>query len=302
MHPAELVSTLSGLLSFPVTPFTSGGEIDESRFTAHVDFQLQAEPSAIFVGCGTGEGFSLDFDEARRLIQLATEVVDGRVPVFAGIGYGTRMAVAQARRAQEAGADGLLVMPPYLSAATQDGLFEHYRQVADAVDLGVIVYQRANAIIDPQTASRLASIDNVIGLKDGLGDLERLARIKAATDGGLALTLGVPTAEIAARGYHAMGVRSYSSAVLNFLPEVAVPFRRAIENGDEDLLDRYLTGFFVPLVELRDQGPGYAVSLIKAAVSLRQGSVGDPRPPLSPPANEHMERLQELIDQGLSLS
>jgi 5-dehydro-4-deoxyglucarate dehydratase len=303
--PPDLARRLDGLLSFPVTPFDGKGQLDLETFREHVRRQVAAGPAALFVCCGTGEFFSLDLEEYAECVRAAVEEVAGALPVFSGVGYGTALARRYAAGAGEAGADGLLVLPPYLVKPPQDGLYEHYRALAESADLPLIVYQRDNAVFHPDTVVRLAEIPNVIGLKDGYGDLDLVQRIRSALrsagEDEFLLLNGMPTAEMTAPAYLAAGVTAYSSAVFCFAPQIALGFNRAFRGGDADLTARYLDEFYRPLVELRQLGHGYAVSLVKAGVRLRGLDVGGVRPPLADPPPEHLDRLSAIIDQGLAV-
>jgi 5-dehydro-4-deoxyglucarate dehydratase len=294
-------------MSFPVTAFHPDGGLNLDAFRQHVADQVAAGPAALFVACGTGEFFSLDDEEYARVVRAAVEVAAGAVPVYAGVGYGTAVAVRLARLAQHAGAQGLLALPPYLVLAPEAGLVEHYRAVAAATDLPVIVYQRDNVRLTPQGAADLVAVPNIVGIKDGLGDLELLRRIMSAIrdrrrqDPSLPDPVymnGLPTAEMTALAYWGIGVRSYSSAALCFVPDISLAFNKALWAGDTELVDAYLDGFFRPLVELRLRGAGYAVSLVKAGVRLAGLDVGPVRSPLADPPAEHVLRLKEIIAAG----
>ncbi len=228
------------------------------------------------------------------------------MPVIAGVGYGTVMAIEFGRAASNAGADGLLLMPPYLVEGSAAGLREHYRQVADTVDLEVIIYQRDNAVLDSASVAELADHPRIVGFKDGFGDLDLMRRIVGAVrqrhgDGALLYFNGMPTAEMSCQAYRGVGVPGYSSAVFCFAPDLATAFYHAYRSGDEATVDRLLDGFWRPYVELRQKGRGYAVSLVKAGVRLDGLDVGPVRSPLSEPADAHVRRLVELIATGRSL-
>jgi 5-dehydro-4-deoxyglucarate dehydratase len=228
------------------------------------------------------------------------------VPVVAGAGYGTALAIQYAKLAEEAGADGLLAMPPYLVFADQEGLLGHYTALAAATSLETIVYQRDNAVFTPETVVALARTPGIIGLKDGYGDLDLMQRIVSAVRTELPgqdflYFNGLPTAELTGPAYRGIGVTLYSSAVFCFAPDIALAFHTALEAGDTGTVNRLLDGFFRPLVELRQQGRGYAVSLVKAGVRLRGLEVGEVRPPLSEPLPAHVKELAELIERGRAL-
>ncbi|MGW0117250.1 5-dehydro-4-deoxyglucarate dehydratase [Streptomyces sp. NPDC003327] len=304
MTTAPLADRLDGLLFFPVTAFGPDGSVDLAAFRAHVRAGVEAGAAAVFACCGTGEFHALTPEEFRECVAAAVEETAGRVPVVAGAGYGTALAIHYARLAEEAGADGLLAMPPYLVVADQAGLLRHYTELAAATRLDVIVYQRDNAILTPDTVVALARTDGVIGLKDGHGDLDLMQRIVSAVRSeGLDLLYfnGLPTAELTGPAYRAIGVTLYSSAVFCFAPALALAFHRALATGDEATVRLLVDEFYRPLVELRSRGRGYAVSLVKAAVRMEGLDVGPVRPPLSEPAPEHLDELARLVERGRAL-
>jgi 5-dehydro-4-deoxyglucarate dehydratase len=301
MSSEQLKEQLRGLFSFPVTPFSATNEIDLRRYRQHLQWMIEAKPAAIFVCGGTGELFSLDLAEYQALVKVAVEESRGKLPVVAGIGYGTQLALHFAKAAGEAGADGLLVMPPYLIQSEQEGLYQHYRRLAISTSLGLIIYQRDNAILSPATADRLAGLNNIIGLKDGHGDMERLLRIRLAVGDRLVFINGMPTAELSAQAFEGLGILNYSSAVFNFVPALSQAFYRALTTGDTERVSRLLQGFFRPFAELRDRQKGYAVSLIKAGLKVIGKSAGGVRPPLVNPSAEDEAHLKSIIDKGLAI-
>ncbi|MEH0632819.1 5-dehydro-4-deoxyglucarate dehydratase [Streptomyces bottropensis] len=310
MTSAPLAARLrvpSGPLFFPVTAYGPDGAVDPDVYRAHVRQGVEAGAAAVFACCGTGEFHALTPEEFQRCVRAAVAETAGRVPVVAGAGYGTALAVRYARLAEEAGADGLLAMPPYLVVAAQEGLLRHYRELAAATSLPVVVYQRDNAVFTPETVVDLARTEGIVGLKDGLGDLDLMTRIVSAVRGEVSgpndflYFNGLPTAELTQPAYRAVGVPLYSSAVFCFVPEIALAFHRALAAGDDAIVERLIDGFYRPFVELRARGRGYAVSLVKAGVRLRGLDVGEVRPPLHEPAEEHVKQLSQLIERGHAL-
>ncbi|MFI8072366.1 5-dehydro-4-deoxyglucarate dehydratase [Streptomyces sp. NPDC086033] len=292
-----------GVLSFPLTSFHDDGTLDPDGFRAHVAAQIATGPGALFPACGTGEFFSLDEDEYRQVVTIAVEEAGGRLPVVAGIGYGWAQAVRFARIAEEAGADALLVLPHYLVAAPQDGLVAQLEQIAARTRLPLIAYQRGQVAFGVGAFRRVAAIPGVIGLKDGHSDLDRLQRLTLAAPEGFLFFNGASTAEIQARAYATVGVPAYSSAVHAFAPEIANAFFTALRDGDkgDGTVEKLLRDFYVPLVELRDRVPGYAVSLVKAAARLRGRPVGPVRAPLTDPSDADLADLRLLLTAGLDL-
>lgn len=290
-----------GVLSFPLTSFHDDGSLDPAGFRTHVAAQIDTAPGAVFPACGTGEFFSLDEDEYRTVVTLAVQEAAGRVPVVAGVGYGWAQAARFARIAEEAGADALLVLPHYLVAAPQDGLVAQLEQLAARTRLPLIAYQRGQVAFTASSLKRIAAIPGVIGLKDGHSDLDRLQRLTLAAPEGFLFFNGASTAEIQARAYATVGIPAYSSAVHAFAPEIANAFFTALRDDDAKTVERLLRDFYIPLVELRDRVPGYAVSLVKAAARLRGRPVGPVRAPLTDPSAADLADLTVLLATGLDL-
>lgn len=303
---SRLARRLDGLLFFPVTAFHADGGVDLDAYRQHLKSRIAAGPAAIFACCGTGEFFSLGIEEYEACVRVAVEEAAGRLPVIAGVGYGAGVAAQFSHAAERAGADGLLAMPPYLVNGTVAGLNEHYRQLADATTLEVIVYARDNAVFTSDAVAELAGHPGIVGFKDGRGDLDLMRRIVGSVrakhgDNALLYFNGMPTAEMSAQAYRAVGVAGYSSAVFCFAPDIAMAFHTAYRAGDEAVVDRLLDGFWVPYVRLRQQGAGYAVSLVKAGVRLEGLDVGPVRAPLSEPLPSHVDELAKLLEAGRSL-
>ncbi len=297
MPRESLKKALAGsLLSFPVTHFTADGEFDEAPYRDHIADLLRYEPAGLFAAGGTGEFFSLTLTEFRRVVAAAANGARGRVSVIAGTGYGTRLAVEFAQTAQAAGADGVLVLPHYLLHVEQGGLYQHIHTVCRSVDFGVIVYNRDNCIFSVETLERLAeACPNLIGFKDGAGNVEQLVAIRQRLGDRLVFIGGMPTAEVFAVPYKAIGFATYSSAVFNFLPRMALRFFDAVRANDHETTDQLLRDFFVPYVALRNRRRGYAVSIVKAGMRLVGRAAGPVRPPLADLAAAEEAELLALI-------
>ncbi|MEV0523252.1 5-dehydro-4-deoxyglucarate dehydratase [Streptomyces sp. NPDC050439] len=290
-----------GVLSFPLTSMGSDGSLDAEAYRTYLTAQLATEPGAVFPACGTGEFFSLDEEEYRTVIRVTVEVADGRLPVVAGTGYGWAQSLRFARIAEEEGADALLVMPHYLVEAPQAGLVEQLRRISAGTRLPLIAYQRGQVTFTADALREIADIPTVIGLKDGHSDLDRLQRLTLAAPDDFLFFNGAATAEIQARAYATVGVPAYSSAVHAFAPEIADAFFAALRRRDDTAVDRLLREFYVPLVELRDRAPGYAVALVKAAARLRGLPVGPVRAPLTDLGPADIADLEKVLHAGLDL-
>ena len=296
----------NGLLFFPITPYRGDGEVDLDELAAHTARGVDAGAGGVFVACGTGEFSALEPEEYADVVRAAlvgVAAAGGRVPVFAGAGGPVRTARRFCDLAAASGADGVLLLPPYLTEASGPGLVGYVRE-ATREDLPVIVYNRANARFDERSAVAVARLPQVIGFKDGAGDLDLMSRIVRAVrdeaeDDSFLFFNGMPTAEVTQRAYRVIGVPLYSSAVFAFAPPIALAYYDALEAGDLATLEALERAFYHPLARLRARGAGYAVSLIKAGVELAGYPSGGVRPPLTEVAPEHREELARILAAGL---
>jgi 5-dehydro-4-deoxyglucarate dehydratase len=238
-----------GVLFFPVTPFAEDGTVDVALLKEHITSRLPFGPGGVFPACGTGEFHALSLDEIRTVVTAAVEAVAGAVPVVSGAGGPLGHAIAAAKAAEEAGADALLVLPPYLVTGPTDGVVAYVEAIAAASSLPVIVYHRGTARFTAEAITRLTANPKVVGFKDGIGDVGLAQEIVSAIN--------------------ASGL---------------------------------LEGFYAPLVRLRDQTPGFGVSLIKAGLRLAGLPVGPVRPPLVDPSEEQLLELKSILAKGHELA
>jgi 5-dehydro-4-deoxyglucarate dehydratase len=297
MEPAEMAKAIGqGLLSFPVTHFSDDFQFQAKAYKEHIEWLLSYKPAGLFAAGGTGEFFSLTLKEFSAVVQAAVAQTSGQAPVLAGCGYGTAMAREFAQAAEAAGADGILLLPPYLVNAEQAGLVAHVEAVCAATKLGVIMYNRDNAVLDEVSLERLCQrCPNLVGFKDGVGDIERMTRIYARMGDRLTYIGGLPTAETFALPYLEMGVTTYSSAIFNFLPNFALDFYAAVRRRDHAAVFTRLREFVLPYIEIRNRRKGYAVSIVKAGMKAIGRSAGPVRPPLTDLTSAELEELSRLI-------
>jgi 5-dehydro-4-deoxyglucarate dehydratase len=295
----------NGLLFFPITPYQADGDVDLAELAAHIKRGVDAGAGGVFVACGTGEFSALDAGEYEDVVRTAVEAVGAGIPVFAGAGGPGRTARRFAGLAAYAGASGVLLLPPYLTEASGPGLVGYVRE-ATRDDLPTIVYNRANARFDEESAVAVAMLPQVIGFKDGAGDLDLMSRIVRAVrdevnDPSFLFFNGMPTAEVTQRAYRAIGVPLYSSAAFAFAPRVALAYYDALERDDLATLAVLDRAFYHPLARLRAKGTGYAVSLVKAGVELAGHATGGVRPPLTDVTAAHREELAAIVAAGLAV-
>jgi len=297
MSPQELKRVLqAGLLSFPLTDFDAELRFAPRRYAERLEWLQPYGASALFAAGGTGEFFSLEPQEYAEVIQVALDTCRGRTPIIAGAGGGTTLAIRYAQEAEARGAQGILLLPHYLTEASQEGLVAHVEAVCKSVKFGVVVYNRGACKLTPSSLLTLAErCPNLIGFKDGLGDIEKFVAIRQTLGERFAYLGGLPTAELFAGAYKAMGCPVYSSAVFNFIPKTAMDFYNAHAAGDTATCDRLIRDFFLPYIALRNQGEGYAVSIVKAGATIVGHSAGPVRPPLSDLKAAEVGTLAKLI-------
>ncbi len=285
----------SGLLSFPVTPFDTSNSINTSAFAAHLEWLSPHKIAGLIVAGGTGEMFSLTPSEIIEIVKTA-RAAQPTQPVIAGCGYGTKLACELAQGIEAAGGDGILLLPHYLIGAPQDGIETHIRTVCQSTNMGVIVYNRGGSVCTADTLARLTeTCPNLIGFKDGTGDIDTVKRITVQNGDRLAYIGGMPTHELFAQAFRGAGVDTYSSAVFNFVPETALEFHQAFRARDDAKCEQMLRDFYYPFAKLRDRKTGYAVSAIKAGVALRGFDTGPVRSPLRSLSTEEIEMLRIVI-------
>ena len=286
----------AGLLSFPITDFDAAGDFRADTYAKRLEWLMPYGATVLFAAGGTGEFFSLTAQDYSAVVSTAVNTCRGGVPIVAGAGGPTRQAIAFAQEAERLGAQGILLLPHYLTEAGQDGLAAHVEAVCRSVKLGVIIYNRGACRLQAETLVKLAErCPNLIGFKDGIGDIELMVTIRRKLGDRFAYLGGLPTAEVYAAAYKALGVPVYSSAVFNFIPKTAMEFYRAVATDDQATMGRLLDTFFLPYLEIRNRKPGYAVSIIKAGAKIVGYDAGPVRPPLVDLSADESARLAALI-------
>ncbi|WLI90801.1 5-dehydro-4-deoxyglucarate dehydratase [Massilia sp. R2A-15] len=295
--PQDLKQILSsGLLSFPITDFNAQGDFVPSTYADRLEWLAPYGATALFVAGGTGEFFSLTPEDYTQVVKVAVETCRGKVPILAGAGGPTRTAIAYAQEAERLGAHGILLMPHYLTEASQDGLVEHVAAVCASVKFGVVIYNRNVCKLNADSLLQLADrCPNLIGFKDGVGEIETMVSIRRKLGNRFTYLGGLPTAEVYAEAYKALGVPVYSSAVFNFIPKTAIEFYEAVRTGDSDTTSRLIDDFFLPYLAIRNKKAGYAVSIVKAGATLVGHTAGPVRTPLIDLNPQECEQLGALI-------
>lgn len=293
MHPNTLRNKLSGVIAFPVTPFKDDLTLDLPALHQNVTHLLQYQISAIVAAGGTGELYSLTPSEYTRVIELTALAVEDRVPVIAGVGFGHRLAVEMAQTAAKAGADGILVFPPYYANAEDEGIFEYYRAIGAATPLGMLIYSRDWANFSPAMVERLTTIPTLIGWKDGQGDIRRLQAIMNRIGERLHWIGGAGDDLVAA--YYSIGIRTFTSSIATVAPLLSLKLHELGESDDTEALIELLNRCVIPLYSLRSRRRGYEVSAMKAMMDMVGLNGGPVRPPLIGVGPEEEDELRTIL-------
>ena len=293
MEPAELRKRLSGVIAFPVTPFKSDLGLDVPGLRRNLEKLIEHPVCAVVAAGGTGEMYSLTPDEHLQVVRTTVEAVRGRAPVIAGVGFGERLAVELAQGAAEAGADGILALPPYYPQADDEGMFEYYRAIGRATRLGMLIYSRDWANFNPAMVERLTSIPTLAAWKDGQGDVRRLQTIISRVGDRLSWIGGAGDDTVPA--YYAIGIRAYTSSIATVAPRLSLRLHELAAEGREDELMELMYRCVIPLYALRGRRKGYEVSAMKAMMDMACLRGGPVRPPLVEVRPEEREELRLML-------
>ena len=293
MHPNTLRNKLSGVIAFPITPFKDDLSLDLPGLHVNLNKLLEYPVSAIVAAGGTGEMYSLTPAEYLRVIELTALAVEDRVPVIAGVGFGQRLGVEMAQAAEKAGADGLLVFPPYYPQADDEGLFEYYRSISKATRLGMIVYSRDWARFSPVLVESLTSLPSLVGWKDGHGDMRQLQSLMHRVGERLVWIGGAGDDMIGV--YYSIGVRAFGSSIATVAPALSLKLHELAASEDNQGLAELLETCVIPLYELRSRRRGYEVSAMKAMMDLIGLNGGPVRPPLVDVTAAELDELRAIL-------
>jgi 5-dehydro-4-deoxyglucarate dehydratase len=293
MHPNTLRNKLSGVIAFPITPFKEDLSLDHPGLHENLNKLLEYPLSAIVIAGGTGELYSLTPAEYRRVIELTVLATDDRVPVIAGVGFGQRLGVELAQVAEKAGADGILVFPPYYPQADDEGMFEYYRSIGNATRLGMIIYGRDWARFTPAMVERLTAIPNLIAWKEGHGDIRQLQTIMNHVGDRLCWIGGAGDDLLGV--YYSAGVRSFTSSIASVAPALALKLHELAAAEDTEALAELLETCVIPLYELRSRRKGYEVAAMKAMMEMVGLNGGPVRPPLVNITPKELDELRIIV-------
>jgi 5-dehydro-4-deoxyglucarate dehydratase len=291
----EFAAGLRGVFGFPVTPFKQDLSLDLDALERNVDEMASHPFCALVAAGGTGEVYSLTPGEVEQVITTTVRAVNGRMPVVAGTGFNAALGADIARRAEKAGAQFILALPPYYISAPEAGLFAFYQAIGSATELPLMVYSRDWAVFTPEMVARLADrVPTLAAWKDGQGDTRRLQRIMEFNGDRLAWFGGL--GDDCVPGYFAVGVQAYTSSISNIAPKLSLALAEAGLKRDfarlNDLMRRYVN----PLYALRERSKGYEVAAMKEAMEILGIPAGPVRPPLVNCREKDVDDLRRLMD------
>jgi 5-dehydro-4-deoxyglucarate dehydratase len=293
---SSLSRRLRGVHNFLTTPFLSDYALDATGLEQNVAHHARAgaRDIAIVVGGGLGELFTLDSDEQRALAQAAVAGAKGKLPVVVGAGGGYGTALRMARNAEAAGADAVLLFSPPYGSGDPEGSYRYFKDIADAVSIGVILYPRGKEEHWPVTVRRLADVPNILGFKDASGGIEAGRSLGALIPDDF---LWIAEGEQHAAKALPAGARAYTSAVSVFVPEACRLFWKYGVAQRLDEMNDVLGEKIDPIVKLRGIRPGYGISAIKVALEALGRAGGPVRPPGTMVLSEDRERIAGIARQ-----
>lgn len=295
MEPTELRSRLSGVIAFPITPFKSDLSLDPAGLSRNLTRLIRHPICALVAAGGTGEMYSLTPAEHEEVIRTTVEAVSGRVPVIAGVGFGQKLALELSQASLRAGADGILVFPPYYPQADEEGLLEYYRAIGAATPLGLLIYSRDWANFSPAMVERLATIPTLIAWKDGQGDIRRLQAIMNRVGDRLHWIGGAGDDMVPA--YYSTGIRTYTSSIASVAPRLSLKLHELAASDNHDELAELMNRGVIPLYAIRARRKGYEVSTMKALMDMAGLSGGLVRPPLVNVRPVEKEELRAILER-----
>ncbi|MCW5978226.1 MAG: dihydrodipicolinate synthase family protein [Bryobacteraceae bacterium] len=290
----ELESRIRGIIGYPLTPFRADFSLDAAALERNVEEIARHPFCAINAPAGISEIFSLSPDEAAEVLRVTVRVAAGRMPVIGSVCFNTAMATEAARKMEAAGADALLVLPPYYQSPPEDGLLAYYRAIGNACGLPLAIYSRGWAAFSPEQVEALAGAVRTLRLwKDGQGDARTYQRIMSRVGDRLVWIGGA--GDDCGAIYAAIGVRAFTSSVSALAPRLSLAWGEAALDGDFSRLNELLERFVHPLFAIRARKRGYEVAVMKKAAEILGRPSGPPRPPIPAVAERDVEDIRKLL-------
>ena len=296
MTAEELKGQLGGVITFPVTIFKDDLSLDIEGYRQNVAEMLRFPLCAVVAAGGTGEMYSMTPEEHFEVIKATIEEVGGKTRVLAGVGFNMPLATEMAKKAEQAGADGILCFPPYYPNADRDGLLRYYKAIGEATNLGLFIYSRDWATFSPTEVWRLCeAIPNLIAWKEGQADLRTYQRIMERCGDRLHWIGGIGDDMVP--GYYSIGIRTYTSSIAVLAPRLSLQLHERASMLDQASLARLMSNYVIPLYALRARRKGYEVSVMKKAMEILGKPAGPVRPPLPEVRPEEVKEIEALMER-----
>lgn len=289
---------IEGLFTAIVTPFKKDGSLDEEGLRSNIEFQIKNKVDGLVPVGTTGESATLGEEEHKRVVEIAVEQVNGRVLVIAGTGSNNTVeAIKYTKHAKDAGADAALMISPYYNKPTQEGVYQHYKKVAESVDIPIVLYTvpgRTMVNIEPETTKRLAEIQNIVGIKDAAGNLNQVSREIMLCGKDFVVVSGDDSLNLP---IICLGGKGAISVVSNVAPLMMGDLvREALKGNYGKARELHYRLFELSKVLFIETNP----APVKAAMNMIGLAAGNPRLPLVPIKKESEEKIRKVIsDLGL---
>jgi 4-hydroxy-tetrahydrodipicolinate synthase len=321
IKPSELKDKVKGVVHLVMSPFDENGELDKKALRTTVDqiaTKLEGEEVVFVTTASTGEFYAMTDEECRAVIRITAEEVAGRFPVFGGTGRGgTRLTVEMSQYAQEVGADGVMVLNPFYQPATEEGIYKHFKTLAENIDIGIMIYNNPSTTklwIPPYLMARLSKIDNIIADKETISDAARFYFMQRAVDpADMSIVCGV--GQLVYPFFCMFNCAGFVTEFCNFAPDTAIGLYKAAKAKDYDRVIE-LTNQIAPYYEFRGRLLGkrspvpsvlspflspndlpLVQSIIKEAMTLTGLPGGTTRQPMEDLTAEEIEELREVLKE-----
>jgi len=323
MSPDEFKKKCRGIVPVQFCPYTNSGELDIKGLKENTEFLVEfAEKGSrdlvIMTNGSTTEFYANSIEEQKKVIKTVVETVDGRVPVIAGASHsGTREAIKMAKYVEEVGADCVMIVPPYYHTPTKEGLFKHYKSIADSVKISVIVYNNAavsGMLIDPELTLRLSKVENIVALKDNSPNAGDYAWKSALIDpDDMVLLNGLGELHYFGSAACGLNYKGFITFIGNFAPSISYEIYETVSSGKFDKATDVLRTKVLPIFELmgkfmkKREDPSIIPSVLrtnymymsvgKACMDLVGLHGGPLRQPLEDLTNEEKEELKRTLEE-----
>jgi len=286
---------IKGLFTAVITPFDEKGKVDEKGLRGNIEFQLENGVDGVVPVGTTGESATLSEEEHKRVVEITIDQVNGRALVLAGTGSNnTAEAIDYTRHAKDAGADAALMISPYYNKPTQEGIYQHYKKVAESVDIPIILYTvpgRTMVNIEPETTKRLSEIPNIVGIKDASGNLNQISKEILLCGEDFVVLSGDDSLNLP---IISLGGKGAISVVSNIAPrEMGGLVREALNGNFTEAMKLHYRLYPLSKVLFIETNP----APVKAAMNMMGLAAGNPRLPLVPVRKDSEEKIRGVLEE-----